>query len=59
MLKNYKTKEIIPSDEILEEFFFPGGGEYEPLAIRAGSREEAEKIWLEKRIKVESSQIIN
>ena len=34
-----------------EDFFFAGGLEYLPQTIRAESREEAEKIWLETRKK--------
>jgi hypothetical protein len=34
-----------------EDFFFAGGLEYLPQTIKAESREEAEKIWLESRKK--------
>ena len=33
----------------LEEFFFPGSGEFEPQTIRAASRAEAEKIYHDTR----------
>lgn len=42
----------------LQEFHFSGSGEYIPQTIRASSREDAEKEWLETRVKVEK-QIIN
>jgi hypothetical protein len=57
MLKNYKNKQITDIDnkdnEVLEEYHFPGGLEYEPLTVRARNREEAELIWQQKRKKVE------
>jgi len=36
-----------------QEYHFAGGLEYEPLTVKAASREEAEKLWQEKRKKVE------
>ena len=33
-----------------EEFFFSGGGEYQPLTVTAESRDQAEEIWKERRI---------
>ncbi len=47
------------SEQSLEEFHFGGGGEYQPITVRAASREEAEAIWTRERTKVEPSQIIN
>jgi hypothetical protein len=46
----------------LQEFHFSGSGEYIPQTIRASSREDAEKEWLETRVKVKEKveqQIIN
>ena len=40
-----------------QEFHFSGSGEYIPQTIRASSREEAEKEWLETRVKVEKKII--
>lgn len=59
MITQAKNK-IIGSAENKEfqEFHFSGSGEYIPQTIRASSREEAEKEWLETRVKVEK-QIIN
>lgn len=65
MQKEYKNKAVDPekvktkSEEALEEYHFPGGLEYEPLTVRARSREEAEEIWLKQRKKVEPNQTIN
>lgn len=63
MIKDSKNKMQTESrsklDALLEEFHFGGGGEYKPLAVYARSREEAEKLWQEKRVRVEPSQIIN
>ena len=38
-----------------KEYHFAGSGKYHPLTVTAKSREEAEKIWIEKRqeVKVE------
>ncbi len=36
------------------EFFFSGGTEYLPQAVRAKSIEEAESIWLQTRKKVDA-----
>ncbi len=41
---------------IEEEYHFSGGGEYEPLSVKARSPAEAEKLWQEQRKKVESNQ---
>lgn len=60
MLKNYKNKQIAESENReLEEFHFSGGGEYEPLTVKARSREEAEEFWQKERKKVEKTQIIS
>ena len=50
MQKEYKTKDISAP---LEDYHFSGGGEYEPITIKARDRDEAEKIWREQRKKVE------
>lgn len=44
-----KTEQSPPE----QEWHFSGGLEYEPIAVRAKSREEAETIWLQTRKKVE------
>lgn len=36
-------------------FFFPGGGEYEPMSVEAADIEEAKKIWEKKRKKVDNT----
>lgn len=36
----------------IEEYHFAGGMEYEPLTVEAASREEAEKLWEARRVKV-------
>ncbi|MCX6756338.1 MAG: hypothetical protein NTX85_03285 [Candidatus Nomurabacteria bacterium] len=36
----------------INSFHFAGGMEYEPLTVEAGSREEAEKLWEARRVKV-------
>lgn len=67
MEKNYKNKQITDTETktpqtnegALEDFFFAGGGEYEPLTVQARSREEAEEIWQKQRKKVEPAQKIN
>ena len=43
----------IKENEIKEEFHFPGGGDYQPMAVRAANRAEAEQIWLRERRKVD------
>lgn len=59
MITNAKNK-IVGE---LQEFHFAGGGEYLPQTIRASTREEAEKKWIETRVPVgkekESKEIIN
>lgn len=54
MIKESQNKSINqkPKGE-LQEFHFAGGLEYVPQTIKAESREEAEKVWAETRIKVE------
>ena len=34
---------------IMNEYFFPGGGLYKPMSIRAATREQAEAAYKEKR----------
>lgn len=60
MLKEPKKDKMIKEGEMSVkkagteiEFFFSGGTEYIPQTIRAKSREEAEKQWLQTRKKVE------
>lgn len=55
MINNSKNK-MVKSEEVKnksQEYFFSGGQEYLPQTIRADSREEAEKLWKESRVKVE------
>jgi hypothetical protein len=63
MQKESKNKQITglrnKTEAELEEFHFSGGLEYEPLTVRARSREEAEEIWLKERKKVEPIQKIS
>ncbi len=63
MIEEHKNKKIgeppkSKTDSPLEEYHFAGGREYEPLTVRAKSREEAEEIWKQERKKVEPNQII-
>jgi len=46
-----KSAEATP----VEEHHFAGGLEYEPLTVKAASREEAEKLWQQLRKKVEKN----
>lgn len=46
--KSMEKKEVSTK----EEYHFAGGMEYKPITIKAESREEAEKIYKEKREKV-------
>ena len=63
MQKNSKNKMIDGSgtnDKSAEtareqEYHFAGGLEYEPLTVKAASREEAEKLWQQNRKKVEKN----
>lgn len=48
MIEKAQHKDMQPR-EPSEEFFFSGSGEYKPISIRAGNREEAEKLWAEQR----------
>jgi len=58
MQEKIRSKEMQPRDtlnkgsNIIEEYHFPGGGEYEPMTIEATSRESAEAEWLQRRRKV-------
>ncbi|GIW70362.1 MAG: hypothetical protein KatS3mg101_1109 [Patescibacteria group bacterium] len=58
MLKNYKNKQItdeavVKTSEEEQEYHFSGGGEYEPMTIKAHSYEEALAKWEQIRKKVE------
>lgn len=37
------------SSGVMYDFFFPGGGKWKPVTVRAESREVAQKLWEEKR----------
>lgn len=41
MVVEAKTK----YEEVLQEFFYPGGGEYEPITIVASSKEKADELY--------------
>jgi len=47
MIHTARNKEQRPQVE--EEYFFPGSMEFHPCSVRATSREEAEKKWVEMR----------
>ena len=57
MEKNYKNKMIKnaknKSEEGLQEFFYPGGTEYEPITILAESQEKADEQYVARRKKVD------
>lgn len=59
MEKNYKNKMVneskSKSEDRLQEFFYPGSGEYEPLTILASSQEKADDLYATRRKKVESN----
>lgn len=48
-MENKDTKKITPAP-VLEEYLFAGGGEYEPITIKAASLTEATEEW--ERVKV-------
>lgn len=48
-----QTKEKNKMLDTDQEFFFPGGTEYEPKTVTAKSIEEAQKIWDQEKQKVE------
>ena len=39
------------------EFHFPGSGEYEPLTVKATSREEAQAIWEKEKKSVKAKSV--
>lgn len=47
---NVSTKSPAETGALQEEFFFPGGGEYQPLTVTAENRDQAEEVWKERRI---------
>jgi hypothetical protein len=59
MEKNYKNKMVNEaknkSESKLQEFFYPGGGEYEPITILATSQEKADELYENRRIKVDKN----
>ena len=66
MQKEYKNKMINGQDvktkdssQVLQEYHFSGSGIYHPLTVKARSSQEAEKLWRQKRQKVESTQTSN
>lgn len=58
MKKNFEDKSLKPEtaenkgEEILQEYHFAGGTEYQPMTIKAKSREEAEEIYEKEKQKV-------
>ena len=55
MEKNYKNKMVKDSKTKMLEFFYPGGGEYEPITIQAESQEKANELYEDRRIKVDKN----
>lgn len=52
METTYKNKQMDPAKtKAQEEYFYPGGGEYEPATVTASSQAEADKQWEKSRIK--------
>lgn len=47
-----KETKIATPKAALAEFFFAGGGEYQPITIKASTLAEATKIWEKERIAV-------
>lgn len=48
----YKNKQMDSAKtKVQEEYFYPGGGEYEPATVLASSQAEADKQWEKSRIK--------
>lgn len=52
---NVSMKNPAETGVLQEEFFFPGGGEYQPLTVTASDRDEAEEMWKDRRIPVPKS----
>lgn len=61
MAQKYNSKkvdgaEVTPTrPKVVKRFHFAGGGDYEPMSVTAASREEAEKEWKKKRVKISNS----
>ena len=55
MEKNYKNKMVKDSKIKLLEFFYPGGGEYEPITIQAESQEKADEFYKARKKKVDQN----
>lgn len=56
MQKNYKNKMVSEAknkSEGLQEFFYPGGGEYEPITILAENQERANELYETQKKKVD------
>ena len=46
MEKNYKNKMVKDADtKALQEFFYPGGTEFEPITILAADKKEADALY--------------
>jgi len=43
------VNKAVDPDIVLQEYFFPGGGIWKPMTVRAATREEAEEIHRKKR----------
>ncbi len=54
--KAAKTKDM---GLTVKEYHFAGSGKYRPLTIEAATRDEAEKIWVEKRQPAKVEENIN
>lgn len=57
MEKNYKNKMVNEAKTKLQEFFYPGGTEYEPLTILAANKEKADELYEVQKKKVESNNL--
>lgn len=57
MQKNYKNKMVNEAKDKSEqqEFFYPGGGEYEPITITAESKEKADELYEVRKKKVDKN----
>lgn len=53
--KNIENKDVetkASAEVTLLDFFFAGGGEYEPITIKATTHAEAEALYIKKRVAI-------
>lgn len=53
--KNIENKDVetkASTEGILLDFFYAGGGEYEPITIKAATQAEAEALYIKKRVAI-------